>query len=67
MGAPKDPPKPRKPKPRTPGEQWLLLDGRVVMFVKDLPSGFLSAINEQGMLETVHESMIKEKYAKPLA
>lgn len=55
-------PKPKKLKPKDVGEKWLLLDGRTVIFLKMLPNGFFSAINEDNFLEQFHINILKEKY-----
>lgn len=54
-------PKPRKLKPKDVGERWRLIDGREIIFLKNCPNGFFSAINEDNFLEQFHINNLYEK------
>ena len=42
------------------GEKIYTKDRRELIFTKDLANGFIRVINEDGKLEVIHESILKE-------
>ena len=43
------------------GEKWLLRDGRIIIVIDDLANTYLKILNENGKLEVITESYLKER------